>query len=601
MCGIVGYIGYDNAKELLLSGLEKLEYRGYDSAGIAVANDNGTTVFKEKGRIAELRKVADNNDTDGHVGIGHTRWATHGVPSTVNSHPHQSNNERFTLVHNGVIENYEELKSEYLSDVTFQSETDTEVIVQLVEHFSNKGLETEEAFSKVVSLLHGSYALGLLDNQDSDTIYVAKNKSPLLVGVGEGFNVIASDALAMIKVTNEYKEIHDHEIVIVKKDSVTIKDLDGNVQDRDTYTAQIDASDAEKGIYDHYMLKEINEQPAVMRRIIQEYEDENGDLKIDPEIVKDVAAADRIYIIAAGTSYHAGLVGKEYLEKWAGVPTEVHVASEFVYNMPLLSEKPLFIYISQSGETADSRAVLVETNKLGYKSLTVTNVAGSTSSREADHTLLLHAGPEIAVASTKAYTAQIAVLSILSQVVAKAHGRDNDIDLLRELAKVTTAIETIVDDTPVMEQIAKDFLETTRNAFFIGRTMDYNVSLEGSLKLKEISYIQAEGFAGGELKHGTIALIEDGTPVIALSTQEKVNLSIRGNVKEVVARGAKPCIISMEGLEKEGDTYVIPHVHELLTPLVSVVTLQLIAYYAALHRGLDVDKPRNLAKSVTVE
>lgn len=551
MCGIVGYIGYDNAKELLLSGLEKLEYRGYDSAGIAVANDNGTTVFKEKGRIAELRKVADNNDTDGHVGIGHTRWATHGVPSTVNSHPHQSNNERFTLVHNGVIENYEELKSEYLSDVTFQSETDTEVIVQLVEHFSNKGLETEEAFSKVVSLLHGSYALGLLDNQDSDTIYVAKNKSPLLVGVGEGFNVIASDALAMIKVTNEYKEIHDHEIVIVKKDSVTIKDLDGNVQDRDTYTAQIDASDAEKGIYDHYMLKEINEQPAVMRRIIQEYEDEKGDLKIDPEIVKDVAAADRIYIIAAGTSYHAGLVGKEYLEKWAGVPTEVHVASEFVYNMPLLSEKPLFIYISQSGETADSRAVLVETNKLGYKSLTVTNVAGSTLSREADHTLLLHAGPEIAVASTKAYTAQIAVLSILSQVVAKAHGRDNDIDLLRELAKVTTAIETIVDDTPVMEQIAKDFLETTRNAFFIGRTMDYNVSLEGSLKLKEISYIQAEGFAGGELKHGTIALIEDGTPVIALSTQEKVNLSIRGNVKEVVARGAKPCIISMEGLEKE--------------------------------------------------
>ncbi|MBK3939491.1 glutamine--fructose-6-phosphate transaminase (isomerizing) [Staphylococcus sp. EG-SA-6] len=601
MCGIVGYIGYDNAKELLLSGLEKLEYRGYDSAGIAVANDNGTTVFKEKGRIAELRKVADNNDTDGHVGIGHTRWATHGVPSTVNSHPHQSNNERFTLVHNGVIENYEELKSEYLSDVTFQSETDTEVIVQLVEHFSNKGLETEEAFSKVVSLLHGSYALGLLDNQDSDTIYVAKNKSPLLVGVGEGFNVIASDALAMIKVTNEYKEIHDHEIVIVKKDSVTIKDLDGNVQDRDTYTAQIDASDAEKGIYDHYMLKEINEQPAVMRRIIQEYEDEKGDLKIDPEIVKDVAAADRIYIIAAGTSYHAGLVGKEYLEKWAGVPTEVHVASEFVYNMPLLSEKPLFIYISQSGETADSRAVLVETNKLGYKSLTVTNVAGSTLSREADHTLLLHAGPEIAVASTKAYTAQIAVLSILSQVVAKAHGRDNDIDLLRELAKVTTAIETIVDDTPVMEQIAKDFLETTRNAFFIGRTMDYNVSLEGSLKLKEISYIQAEGFAGGELKHGTIALIEDGTPVIALSTQEKVNLSIRGNVKEVVARGAKPCIISMEGLEKEGDTYVIPHVHELLTPLVSVVTLQLIAYYAAIHRGLDVDKPRNLAKSVTVE
>lgn len=586
MCGIVGYIGYDNAKELLLKGLEKLEYRGYDSAGVAVVNDQGTKVFKEKGRIAELRKVADNSDQDGTVGIGHTRWATHGVPNYENSHPHQSATGRFTLVHNGVIENYEELKAEYLSDIKFLSETDTEVIVQLIEHFSNEGLSTEEAFTKVVTLLHGSYALGLLDEQDKDTIYVAKNKSPLLVGVGEGFNVIASDALAMLQATNQYKEIHDHEIVIVKRDDVVIKDTEGNVQERESYTAEIDASDAEKGVYDHYMLKEIHEQPAVMRRIIQEYQDEEGNLKIDKDIIKDVADADRIYIIAAGTSYHAGLVGKEFIEKWAGVPTEVHVASEFVYNMPLLSEKPLFIYISQSGETADSRAVLVETKKLGHKSLTITNVAGSTLSREADHTLLLHAGPEIAVASTKAYTAQIAVLSILSQIVAKNHGREADIDLLRELAKVTTAIETIVDDAPVMEEIATNFLETTRNAFFIGRTIDYNVSLEGALKLKEISYIQAEGFAGGELKHGTIALIEEGTPVIGLATQENVNLSIRGNIKEVVARGANPCIISMEGLDKDGDTYVIPHVHELLTPLVSVVTMQLISYYAALHLSL---------------
>lgn len=601
MCGIVGYIGYDNAKELLLKGLEKLEYRGYDSAGIALVNDDGTKLFKEKGRIAELRKVADNSDEDGTLGIGHTRWATHGVPNYENSHPHQSTSGRFTLVHNGVIENYEELKAEYLSDVTFSSETDTEVIVQLVDYFSKQGLATEDAFTKVVKLLHGSYALGLLDDNDKDTIYVAKNKSPLLVGVGEGFNVIASDALAMLQTTNQYKEIHDHEIVIVKRDTVEIKDLEGHIQQRDTYTAEIDAADAEKGVYDHYMLKEIHEQPAVMRRIIQEYQDEKGNLKIDSEIINDVADADRIYIVAAGTSYHAGLVGKEFIEKWAGVPTEVHVASEFVYNMPLLSEKPLFIYISQSGETADSRAVLVETNKLGHKSLTITNVAGSTLSREADHTLLLHAGPEIAVASTKAYTAQIAVLSILSQIVAKNHGRETGVDLLRELAKVTTAIETIVDDAPKMEQIAMDFLKTTRNAFFIGRTIDYNVSLEGALKLKEISYIQAEGFAGGELKHGTIALIEDGTPVIGLATQENVNLSIRGNMKEVVARGAYPCMISMEGLNKEGDTYVIPQVHELLTPLVSVVTMQLISYYAALQRDLDVDKPRNLAKSVTVE
>ncbi|EGQ3488542.1 glutamine--fructose-6-phosphate transaminase (isomerizing) [Staphylococcus pseudintermedius] len=600
MCGIVGYIGYQNSKEILLNGLEKLEYRGYDSAGIATRNDNEVTVTKAKGRIAELRREADN-EIDGQTGIGHTRWATHGIPNYENSHPHQSTSERFTLVHNGVIENYEELKEEYIPNVTLVSDTDTEVIVQLVEHFSETGLSTEEAFTKVVSLLHGSYALGLLDREDSETIYVAKNKSPLLVGIGEKFNVIASDALAMIQVTSEYKELKDQEIVLVKRDDVIIKNLDGEVVERESYIAEIDASDAEKGIYEHYMLKEIHEQPAVMRRIIQEYQDDQGALKIDPEIVKDVKEADRIYIIAAGTSYHAGLVGKEYIEKWAGIPTEVHVSSEFVYNMPLLSENPLFIYISQSGETADSRAVLVETTKLGHKSLTITNVAGSTLSREADHTLLLHAGPEIAVASTKAYTAQIAVLSILSQVVATERGRKADIDLLRELAKVTTAIETIVDDAPKMEQIATDFLETTRNAFFIGRTIDYNVSLEGALKLKEISYIQAEGFAGGELKHGTIALIEEGTPIVALATQEGVNLSIRGNVKEVVARGAHPCIIAMEGLEKPGDTYVIPHVHGLLTPLVSVVTLQLISYYAALHRGLDVDKPRNLAKSVTVE
>ncbi|MCS4486991.1 glutamine--fructose-6-phosphate transaminase (isomerizing) [Staphylococcus americanisciuri] len=600
MCGIVGYIGHEKAKEILLRGLEKLEYRGYDSAGIATREDKDVTVTKAKGRIAELRKAADN-DIDGSAGIGHTRWATHGVPSYENSHPHQSSSERYTLVHNGVIENYEELRDTYIPDVAFVSETDTEVIVQLVEYFANQGMTTEAAFTKVVSLLHGSYALGLLDREDKDTIYVAKNKSPLLVGIGDNFNVIASDALAMIQVTSEYKELKDQEVVLVQRDQVVIKDLAGNVVERDSYTAEIDASDAEKGVYAHYMLKEIHEQPAAMRRIIQSYQDEQGNLNIDPEIVKDVQSADRIYIIAAGTSYHAGLVGKEYLEKWAGVPTEVHVSSEFVYNMPLLSERPLFIYISQSGETADSRAVLVETTKLGHRSLTITNVAGSTLSREADHTLLLHAGPEIAVASTKAYTAQIAVLSILAQVVAAERGRETNVDLLPELAKVTAAIETIVDDAPKMEQIATDFLETTRNAFFIGRAADYNVSLEGALKLKEISYIQAEGFAGGELKHGTIALIEEGTPVVALATQEHVNLSIRGNVKEVVARGAHPCIISMEGLEKDGDTYVIPHVHELLTPLVSVVALQLISYYAALHRDLDVDKPRNLAKSVTVE
>ncbi|RAI79779.1 glutamine--fructose-6-phosphate transaminase (isomerizing) [Macrococcoides caseolyticum subsp. hominis] len=600
MCGIVGYIGTQDAKEILLKGLEKLEYRGYDSAGIAVRNGEDVRVYKEKGRIAELRKAVDST-FESTTGIGHTRWATHGVPNRENSHPHQSESGRFTLVHNGVIENYEQLKEEFLSGVTFKSDTDTEIIVQLVEHFSKEGLDTEKAFTEVIKLLHGSYALGLLDSENPDVIYVAKNKSPLLVGLGDGFNVIASDAMAMLQVTDTYVELTDGEIVLVAKEKVTIKDQDGKEIKRKPYKAEIDASDIEKGTFAHYMLKEIHEQPAVMRKIIQKYQDDKGNLVIDKDIVKAVRKADRIYIVACGTSYHAGLVGKEYLEKWANVPTEVHVASEFVYNMPLLSKKPLFIFISQSGETADSRAVLVEAKKLGYPALTVTNVPGSTLSREADHTLILHAGPEIAVASTKAYTAQIAVLAILAQVVAKDSGIDTGVNLLPELAKVTSAIVSIVDDADKMEDLARQFLSTTRNAFFIGRTMDYYVGLEGALKLKEISYIQAEGFAGGELKHGTIALIEEGTPVIALATQEAVNLSNRGNVKEVVARGANPCIISMSGLEQDGDAYVIPAVHDMLTPLVSVITLQLISYYAALHRGADVDKPRNLAKSVTVE
>ncbi|UNL85181.1 glutamine--fructose-6-phosphate transaminase (isomerizing) [Priestia koreensis] len=600
MCGIVGYIGTKDSKEILLRGLEKLEYRGYDSAGIAVVNDEGLHLFKEKGRIADLRAIVDDSVV-APTGIGHTRWATHGVPSKENAHPHQSTSGRFTLVHNGVIENYSILKREYLQDVTFVSETDTEVIVQLVDKFSQEGLATEEAFSKTVALLKGSYALALLDNEDKETIYVAKNKSPLLVGLGEDFNVVASDAMAMLQVTDQYVELMDKELVIVTKEAVTIKKLNGEVVERAPYTAELDASDIEKGTYPHYMLKEIDEQPLVMRKIIQQYQNENNELHIDESISQAMTEADRIYIVACGTSYHAGLVGKQFIEKWAKVPVEVHVASEFSYNMPLLSEKPLFVFISQSGETADSRAVLVQVKELGYKALTITNVPGSTLSREADYTLLLHAGPEIAVASTKAYTAQIAVLSILAAVTAKTRGVELSFDLVQELAIVGSAMEALCDDKETMETIAREYLSTTRNAFFIGRAVDFYVGLEGALKLKEISYIQAEGFAGGELKHGTIALIENNTPVIALATQEHVNLGIRGNVKEVAARGANPCIISMKGLETEEDRYVLPPVHEDLSPLVAVIPLQLISYYAALHRDCDVDKPRNLAKSVTVE
>lgn len=600
MCGIVGYIGNNDSKEILLKGLEKLEYRGYDSAGIAVMNDQGVHVFKEKGRIADLREIVDLG-VMANTGIGHTRWATHGVPSKVNAHPHQSSTTRLTLVHNGVIENYDLLKKEYLQNVHFESDTDTEVIVQLIDLFVSEGLEVEAAFRKTLKLLKGSYALALLDSQNNETIFVAKNKSPLLVGLGDGFNVVASDAMAMLQVTNQYVELMDKEVVIVTKDGVTIQNLEGETITRAPYTAELDASDIEKGTYPHYMLKEIDEQPAVIRKIIQQYQNESGQLVIDQDIVDAVDQSDRVYIIAAGTSYHAGLVGKQLIEKIAQIPVEVHIASEFAYNTPLLSANPLFIFISQSGETADSRQVLVHVKKLGYKTLTVTNVPGSTLSREADYTLLLHAGPEIAVASTKAYTAQIAVLSILSEVIAKKRGLEVNFDLIHELGIVANAIEVLCDSKDEFEAIAREYLSTTRNAFFIGRGIDFYVVLEASLKLKEISYIQAEGFAGGELKHGTIALIEDGTPIIALATQESVNLSIRGNVKEVVARGANPCIISMKGLEMEEDRFVIPEVHEILTPLVSVIPTQLIAYYAALHRECDVDKPRNLAKSVTVE
>ncbi len=600
MCGIVGYIGHEDTKEILLKGLEKLEYRGYDSAGIAVLNENGVKFFKEKGRIAQLREAVDVT-VEATAGIGHTRWATHGEPNRKNAHPHQSASGRFTIVHNGVIENYEQLKREYLKDIELQSDTDTEVIVQLVEYFVNQGEIVEEAFRHTLKLLKGSYALALLDEKDTEKIYVAKNKSPLLVGVGDHCNVVASDAMAMLQVTDQYIELMDKEMVILQRDSITIKDFEGKVIHRKPYKCELDESDTEKGTYPHFMLKEIDEQPFVIRKIIQKYQDETSGLKLDDDIRKAMLEADRVYIVACGTSYHAGFVGKQLIETLAKIPVEVHVASEFSYNMPLLSEKPLFIFISQSGETADSRAVLVKVKEMGHRALTITNVPGSTLSREADYTLHLYAGPEIAVASTKAYTAQMAVLALLAFDTAKQKGIALDFDPIQELSIVANAMEVLCNQKDEMEKIAREYLAETRNCFFIGRGLDYYVSLEGALKLKEISYIQAEGFAGGELKHGTIALIEDRTPVIALATQEKVNLPIRSNVKEVDARGANSCIISMKGLDQSGDRFVIPAVHELMTPLISVIPLQLIAYYAALHRGCDVDKPRNLAKSVTVE
>lgn len=602
MCGIVGVVGNTNATDILIQGLEKLEYRGYDSAGIFLASEGQSQLVKAVGRIAELSSKAAG--VEGTAGIGHTRWATHGKPTEDNAHPHRSETGRFVLVHNGVIENYLEIKEEYLAGHHFKGQTDTEIAAHLIGKFAEEdGLSTLEAFKKALHIIRGAYAFALMDAEDPSTIYVAKNKSPLLIGLGDGYNMVCSDAMAMIRETNQYMEIQDQELVIVKADSVEVQDYDGNRRERASYTAELDLSDIGKGTYPYYMLKEIDEQPTVMRKLIQAYTDESGQVVVDPAIIKAVQEADRIYILAAGTSYHAGFASKKMLEELTDTPVELGISSEWGYGMPLLSKKPLFIFISQSGETADSRQVLVKANEMGIPSLTVTNVPGSTLSREADMTMLLHAGPEIAVASTKAYTAQIAALAFLAKAVGEANGNEKAkaFDLVHELSIVAQSIESTLSEKEVIDEKVRGLLETTRNAFYIGRGQDYYVAMEASLKLKEISYIQCEGFAAGELKHGTIALIEEGTPVIALLSDPVLASHTRGNIQEVAARGAHVLTIAEENVAKETDDLVLTAVHPYLSPISMVVPTQLIAYFATLHRGLDVDKPRNLAKSVTVE
>ena len=603
MCGIVGVVGNRNATDILMQGLEKLEYRGYDSAGIFVTTGKTSSLIKSVGRIADLHAKI-GIDVAGTTGIGHTRWATHGKPSENNAHPHTSQTGRFVLVHNGVIENYLDIKNTYLAGHDFKGQTDTEIAVHLIGKFAEEeGLSLLEAFKKALHIIRGSYAFALVDSEDADVIYVAKNKSPLLVGLGEGYNMVCSDAMAMIRETSQFMEIHDQELVIVRKDSVEVQDYNGHTLERESYTAELDLSDIGKGTYPYYMLKEIDEQPTVMRKLISAYTDDKGQVSVDADIVKAVQEADRLYILAAGTSYHAGYASKRMLEELTDTPVELGIASEWGYAMPLLSKKPLFIFISQSGETADSRQVLVKANQMGIPSLTVTNVPGSTLSREANHTMLLHAGPEIAVASTKAYTAQIATLAFLAKAVGDANASEKAaaFDLVHELSLVAQSIESTLSEKELIDNKVRGLLETTRNAFYIGRGQDYYVAMEASLKLKEISYIQCEGFAAGELKHGTISLIEDGTPVLALLSDEVLASHTRGNISEVVARGAKVLTIAEENVAKEGDDIVLNQVHPYLSPISMVVPTQLIAYFATLHRGLDVDKPRNLAKSVTVE
>ena len=606
MCGIVGVTGTDNSLSILIEGLKRLEYRGYDSAGVYVNDQNGHDyLVKRPGRISNL-EAALTDDVHGLSGIGHTRWATHGEPSEENAHPQYSQDNRFYLVHNGVIENYAQLKKEYLGDVHFTSQTDTEVIVQLVDKFVvENNMSTEAALLKVLRLISpdSSYAFVLMDREQPDTLYVAKNKSPLLVGLADGYNMVGSDAMSMIKETNKFMQIDDHELVIVKPDHVTIKDFSGNEKQRESFTVDMDENAADKGTYPYYMLKEVDEQPAVMRKLVQKYFGDDGQPQIDEQLLKAMTAADHLYIVGAGTSYHAGLVGARIFERLCGVPTTVHISSEFAYEQPLLSKKPFFIFLSQSGETADSRQVLVNVNENKWPSLTITNVDKSTLSREATFTELLYAGPEIAVASTKAYTAQIAVEAILAKALGEYLGKKEaqDFDVKHQLGLVANGMQAITDSKEKLEEIAARYLSKPRNAFYIGRGIDWSVSLEAALKLKEISYVQAEGFASGELKHGTIALIENHTPVIGIITQDRTAGLTRSNLDETKARGASTITIVSRHLAQEDDTIILPDVDEMLSPLLSVVPAQLLAYYTSLGKGLDVDKPRNLAKSVTVQ
>lgn len=594
MCGIVGYIGTENARNIIMNGLKRLEYRGYDSAGITLLNceSNAFKVYKDKGRVSHLESIVDSS-YETCMGIGHTRWATHGVPNQKNSHPQTSTSGRFFVVHNGVIDNYKELKSSKLKESVFESDTDTEVIAHLIERYSYK-MSISEAIRKTMSLLEGSYALAIIDTENPHRLYACKNKSPLLIGLSDKGVIVASDVMACVGYSNSYVPLEDKTFVEIDGASYIIKDIIGKEVVHEVKKIDVDYFDIEKGEYSHFMLKEINEQPAVIRKIIGTYFD-GDEVTLNGKVKNALKESDRLYIIAAGTSMNAGFIGKELFEKMAGIPCEVHIASEFAYNMPLLSKNPLFIFISQSGETADLRAVLVNIKAQGYRSLTITNVRTSTLAREADNFVEIHAGPEIAVASTKAYTAQICILSILAYGLS-----DNHINLRKELSKVAISIENIIDRREYIENLVKEYL-TKRNCFYIGRGIDFYSCLEASLKLKEISYIQTEGFAAGELKHGTIALIEEDTPVIAIISQRSIGKNTRSNLNEVKSRGAKTLVISTRGVHDVDDQIVVDDVFELFSPLLTIIPAQFIAYYAALQRGHDIDKPRNLAKSVTVE
>ena len=606
MCGIVGYVGKRNAQNVLLDGLEKLEYRGYDSAGVALALDGGIRVVKSKGRLAELRKKLELQAlAESGCGIGHTRWATHGEPSDVNSHPHST--PRVSIVHNGIIENYGILKERLIAKgYTFESETDTEVLVKLIDSCYEG--EPLQAIHEALSMVRGSYALAVLFRDFPDTVFAVKRESPLIVGWGEGENFVASDIPALLKYTRRYSVLEEGDLAVVTREGIRFYNEFAEPVEREILTADWDMEAAEKGGYPHFMLKEINEQPAAITATVSPRV-ENGlpDLRIPELSDKKLRGIGTIHLVACGTAMHAGMVGKSAIETLARVPAEVDIASEFRYRDPILNKNDLVIIISQSGETSDTLAALKLAKSRDVPVLAIVNVVGSSIARAADYVLYTYAGPEIAVASTKAYMVQMCVLYLFALRLAYARGAQTEAETRRLTAELLRASEVIkprLADCEQIKYLASRFVNT-QSCFFIGRGFDYSLSLEGSLKLKEISYVHSDAYAAGELKHGTISLITDGVPVIALATQKKVYEKTISNVKETKSRGAKVLLFTTkDAVVPDGVAdYVVrlDDYDDLLMPLQLIVPLQLFAYYMAVLRGCDVDKPRNLAKSVTVE
>ncbi|MCC5437516.1 glutamine--fructose-6-phosphate transaminase (isomerizing) [Clostridium botulinum] len=608
MCGIVGYVGFRKASDVIVDGLSKLEYRGYDSAGIAVNDGKEIEFQKYKGRLNVLSENLESKPMEGTIGIGHTRWATHGVPSDMNSHPHLNMDETIAVVHNGIIENYMEIKEWLASEgVKFKSETDTEVIAHLVDHYYEGDLL--QAVFKAIKKLRGAYALGVVCKDNPEQLVAVRKDSPLIVGIGENENFIASDVPAILKYTRDVYFLDNGEVVTLEKDKIKIYNEKEEEITKEPFHVMWDVEAASKGGYDHFMIKEINEQPNGIKETLVRRLDENGKIKLDDiKLTKeDLDEINKVYIVACGTAYNAGITGRYAIERFAKIAVETDVASEFRYRNPFIDNKTLIIVVSQSGETADTLAVVREGKEKGARVLAITNVVGSSIAREADDVFYTWAGPEVAVASTKAYTTQLVALYMIALDMGIKRGTITEEfynDIISELKLIPEKVQKILDQHDDIKEIAKE-IKDNEHAFYIGRGLDYNLSLEGSLKIKEISYMHAEAFAAGELKHGTIALIEENTPVVATMTQTDLFEKSISNIKEVKSRGAYVIAITQEGnkeVEQVADKVIyIPRTNDILQSIIAVVPHQLLAYYVAILKDRDVDKPRNLAKSVTVE